>query len=134
METATLSETVKLTNEEIGGLQRRTNEILRRIEEGSIELRWVLDEMQRIIEGRKNLPQYHRRAPLLEFVRPSEKDRAKSLSPYDLRLNESLIRLEHPHRTGEHIMAEMWEAENIPGGGLNNGRVPVQAIDRKSVV
>ena len=129
METAQLSKTVRLSNEELGGLQRRLNEIVRRIEEGNIELPWVLSEMQRIIEGRK-LPEtvYRSRAEPLEFARPPEAERKKSQAPLHQRLKFWVKRLKWPERNAEHIMAEMWEAECIPQHGINFGRTPISAI------
>lgn len=44
----------KLTNEALGGIQRRTNEIVRRVEDGAITFDWVMDELQRMVEGREN--------------------------------------------------------------------------------
>jgi hypothetical protein len=43
METASLSKTVtRLSNEELGLIHRRVSEIIRRAEEGTIELPWVM--------------------------------------------------------------------------------------------
>lgn len=42
----------KLTNEQLGGLTRRTNEIIRRINEGTLGYDWVMNELQRVTEGR----------------------------------------------------------------------------------
>lgn len=42
----------KLTNEQLGGLHRRLNEITRRINEGTLGYDYAMDGLQRIIEGR----------------------------------------------------------------------------------
>jgi len=130
MKTASLSATVtRLTNDELGLLQRRVNEIVRRAEEGSIELPWAMAEMQRIIEG-KRLPEirYMDRARKLEFVRPSADKLKKSKAPISKRLSQWLKRLEWPERDAEQVMAEMWEAECIPENCINFGLTPLDAI------
>ncbi len=130
METASLSKTVtRLSNDELGLLQRRVNEIARRVEEGTIELPWVMGELQRVIEGRR-LPEikYRQRAEPLEFVRPSATERRKSKAPLRKRLAHWFTRLDWPDRNPEHIMAEMWEAECIPSSCVNYGRTPINSI------
>lgn len=55
----------KLTDEEIGKIYRKTNEMIRRLNEGTIHYPDVLDGMQRIIEGKSRrlrldlIPQKH---------------------------------------------------------------------------
>tara|TARA_R110000824_G_scaffold401771_1_gene615720 strand:- start:401100 stop:401618 length:519 start_codon:yes stop_codon:yes gene_type:complete len=130
MQTAPLSKTAsRLSNDELGLIQRRVNEIVRRAEEGTIELPWAMGEIQRIIEGRK-LPEvvYRNRAEPLQFDRPSVAERRKSKAPLHRRLAHWVTRLEWPERNGEHIMAEMWEAECIPVHCVNNGRTPINTI------
>jgi len=129
METAKLSKTVRLSNEDIGRLQRRLNEIVRRVEAGAIDLSWVDTEQQRILEGRK-IPEvrYRNRAEPLTFVRPPAKERRTSKAPLSMRLPNWVNRLRWPDRNREHVMAEMWEAECIPRQCLNYGRTPIHAI------
>jgi hypothetical protein len=129
METAPLSKTVRLPNEELGGLQRRMNEIVRRVEEGKITLPWAMSELQRIVEGKK-LPEvvYRNRAEPLAFVRPIRQERRRSKAPLHKRLKFWVERLKWPDRNAEHIMAEMWEAECIPHSCINYGRTPVHTI------
>jgi len=129
METASLSKTVRLSNDELGLVQRRVNEIVRRVEEGKIELPWALAEMQRVIEGRK-IPEvkYRATAEPLEFKRPLQNERGKSKAGWNKRLPHMLQRLAWPDRNKEHIMAEMWEAECIPHQGVNYGATPMNAI------
>ncbi len=136
MQTAPLSKTVtRLSNDELGLLQRRVNEIARRVEEGTIELPWAMAEMQRVIEGRK-LPEirYRDRAEPLEFIRPSSSEREKSKAPLAKRLANWVTRLEWPDRNNEHTMAEMWEAECIPCPSINYGLTPINAIMHEETV
>jgi hypothetical protein len=44
----------KMDNEQLGKLTRRTDELKRRINEGTLEYDWVMDELQRVIEGPKS--------------------------------------------------------------------------------
>jgi hypothetical protein len=44
---------IKMDNEQLGKLTRRTDELKRRINEGTLEYDWVMDELQRVIEERK---------------------------------------------------------------------------------
>lgn len=41
----------KLTNEQLGGYTRRTNELLRRINEGTLNFDWAMDQLQLVVEG-----------------------------------------------------------------------------------
>lgn len=41
----------KLTDEQLGAVQRRTNELVRRINSGTLDYEWVLDRLQSVIEG-----------------------------------------------------------------------------------
>lgn len=52
MKTAPAVEDGKLTNEGLGALQRRLNEITRRINEGTLTYDYAMDGLQRTIEGR----------------------------------------------------------------------------------
>lgn len=88
--TALLSTTEarKLTNEELGIVQRRVNEIVRRVEEGTLPVAWVHTELQRVVEGKKEPPppvQVLRTLPERTFVRPEKNKRAKSRAPERLR-------------------------------------------------
>lgn len=137
METAqALSKTARrLSNEELGSLQRRMNEIVRRVEEGNIELSWVMGETQRVIEGKK-IPEmvYRARAEPLEFKRPPKAERRRSKAQFKDRLPSWRTRLDWPQRNNEHVMAEMWEAECIPRPWLSFGRTPINAIMGEGVV
>lgn len=131
--TALLSTTEarKLTNEELGIVQRRVNEIVRRVEEGTLPVAWVHTELQRVVEGKKEPPppvQASRTLPERTFVRPNTRERKKSRAPERLRTAFFLNRLEFPQRTNEHLMMEMWEAENIPHRCSNGGRTCIDAI------
>ncbi len=129
METVQLSKPRRLSNDEVGGLQRRVNEIARRVEEGTIDLSWVMEEMQRIIEGVK-LPKvcFREVAEPLDFERAPPDERKFSRAPLHMRLLHMMRRLEFPNRTPEHVMAEMWEAECIPDESVNFGRTPLDTI------
>jgi hypothetical protein len=50
--TATAVPDGKLTNEQLGRFHRRTGEILRRINEGTLDFEYVLNELQMVTEGR----------------------------------------------------------------------------------
>jgi hypothetical protein len=132
METATLSTTAKrLTLEELGLLQRRTNEIVRRIEEGTITFEWAKKETQRIIEGREPPEvetRYQASAKSLQFNWPSSKERKQSRAPVSRRLPHYRERLNWPSRTPEHVMVEMWEATCIPKSYVNSGQTPIESI------
>lgn len=129
METVQLSKPRRLSNDEVGGLQRRVNEIARRVEEGTIDLSWVMEEMQRIIEGKKLLEMRYREvAEPLDFVRAPPDERRFSRARLHMRLPHMLQRLEFPQRTPEHVMAEMWETECIPNLSVNFGRTPLDTI------
>lgn len=131
METAgPLSKTAKkVSNDELGSLQRRTNELVRRIEDGTLELSWVMAQLQLVIEG-KRVPDkvYLSRATPREFERLPEHKRGRSVTPLEKRLPESFTRLDFPQRNMEHVMAEMWEAENIPRAGFDHGSCPAWVI------
>lgn len=119
----------KLSNDDLGALARKFRDIARRIEEGSIDISTTLKSLQSVAEG-KVVPQiqYVGTAKPQEFLRPPEKVRKHSLGAVEKRLPLRLQRLEWPQRTPEHIIVELWEAENIPSRGSNNGRVPIDAI------
>jgi|OM-RGC.v1.032949845 hypothetical protein len=51
METVNTVVDGKLTNEQLGGLHRRVNELTRRVNEGNLQYDWVMDELQRVVEG-----------------------------------------------------------------------------------
>lgn len=137
----------RLSNEELGLLYRRLDEIKRRISDGTLNFQDASAAMQRIIEGRPEVfhpcKQRHRseKAP---FKRPPLKERRKSLAPIRLRsvdrLNRLYYRCKLAMATGgrfpkpedrllpEDIIVHMWEAENIPCPGVNHGRVPLHSI------
>lgn len=129
MQTASLSKTVRLSNEELGSLQRRVHEIVRRVEEGTVPLEEAMTGLQRIIE-RSQLPQvrYAERARPLAFEHLPRAERRKSRARLSIRLAHSLVRLRYPQRNPERIIAELWEIECIPCDQVNYGRTPVEAI------
>ena len=43
----------KLSDEQLGNLHRRVDEVKRRLNEGTIKFLWAINELQRIVEGRK---------------------------------------------------------------------------------
>ncbi len=43
----------KMDDEQLGKMTRRTDELKRRINEGTLEYDWVMDELQQVVEGRK---------------------------------------------------------------------------------
>ena len=45
---------IKMDDEQLGKLTRRTDELKRRINEGTLEYDWVMGELQQVIEGRKS--------------------------------------------------------------------------------
>lgn len=131
METASsLSKTaIRLPDSDLGALQRRSNELLRRIEEGTIDLEWVMRQLQRTIEGKADPEKvYLSTARPEEFALPPKRERRRSRAPVRTRLPHSLQRLEYRERTPEHVMADMWEAENIPHMWLNHNATPVNTI------
>lgn len=145
METAQAVEDGTLSNEHFGIIYRRIGAIIKKLQEGSLTVQFVLSELQRIFEGKRpELPRpivldpklrgQYWEPPRQEFKRPNRKERRKSRSPYNRRLAPWNQRLEWPERNPEHVMAEMWEAENIPEWCSNYGRVPVQAILDPSTV
>ncbi len=134
----------KMNDDQLGMLHRRVDEIKRRINEDTISYYETVAVLQIIIEGKterlKPCARRHRSEPL-PFVRPPIGKRKKSKAPMRLRLPEFLQRLYFNYRTKifayerwnkmltpEDIMAQMWEAENIPEPWHNQGRVPVQTI------
>lgn len=137
----------KLSNEELGLICRRINEIERRIVEGTLSKHDALDALQRIIEGKaeslKPCRQRHR-SEAIPFKRPPINERKKSLAPMRLRSKDRLNRLYYKCKLAmatktrfpklkdrllpEDIIVQMWEAENIPCQNLNYGRVPLQSI------
>ncbi|MFT7507119.1 MAG: hypothetical protein ACI92I_000258 [Acidimicrobiales bacterium] len=136
----------KLTDDELGQLQRRLNEIVRRIEEGTITKKGALKLLQEVVKGKgeKLLEPCKRphRSNLQPFVRPPKHECTQSLAPVRIRTQHYLCRLGvnrklsetrgHEHFKKilhpEDVMALMWEAENIPIPMINSGRVPIQTI------
>ncbi len=145
METAPAVGDGKLNNDEMGMLFRRVTEISKRIDAGSISKKDAMNALQAIIEGRASSMletcKTPHRSKHVKFVSPTKDDRKKSLAPVTMRLAGSLNRLgfydnvreqnhgrHYPEKHPEDIMAEMWEAENIPDAMINHGSVPVQHI------
>lgn len=145
METASAVQDGKLDDDEMGVLFRRLMEIAKRIDNGALNKKEVMSALQAIIEGRlKDMLTPCSRphlSPRRTFTRLTNKERATSLTPIRLRLPHSGSRLglfanfreKEPERTfleqhPEDIMAEMWEAENVPRLWLNHGNVPLHSI------
>ncbi|PCI29279.1 hypothetical protein COB52_02670 [Candidatus Kaiserbacteria bacterium] len=146
METATAVGDGKLTNEDLGTLTRRLIDIIRRVNEGTIEKRDVLTAFQRLAEGKAKemvepCPRTHRRDPV-KFKMLPIKERRKSRAPLRMRTPQFLNRLYFRYRASfsshkiygdrylmhEDIIALMWEAENIPRPAVNHGWTPVLTI------
>lgn len=119
-----------LSDLETGILQRRLQDIVRRLEEGKLSFEIVAQALQRISEETFifHYPDTRAREVYEIFKRPPLDERRKSLSPYGLTLTHQAKRLEYPGRTPEHVMMEFWEAENIPKPWVNSGRVPLNTI------
>lgn len=129
METASLSKTVRLPNEDLGGLYRRVAEIVRRVEEGTVPLDEAKTGLQRIIERKQHPEVRHaERAKPLAFEHLPRRERRRSRARLSIRLPYSLTRLRFPQRTPERIIAELWEIECIPSDHVDYGRTPVEAI------
>ena len=129
METASLSKTVRLPNEDLGSLYRRVAEIVRRVEEGTIPLDEAKTGLQRIIERKRNPEvRYADRAKPLIFEHLPRHERRRSRARLSIRLPHSFTRLRYPQRTPERVIAELWEIECIPSDHVNYGRTPVEAI------
>ena len=139
----------KLDNDEMGILFRRVTEIAKRIDAGSITKKDVFNALLAIVEGKASSMltpcQRPHRSKHVKFVTPSEEERKKSLAPVVMRLPQYVNRLyfydtlrtlypgkQYPEKHAEDIMAEMWEAENIPVSMVNFGKVPVQSILNES--
>ena len=52
---AVLDSAKKLTDEQLGKLTRRMDEVKRRANEGAIDFQWTLDELQRVAEGKSRV-------------------------------------------------------------------------------
>ncbi|MEK7501608.1 MAG: hypothetical protein AAB629_01645 [Patescibacteria group bacterium] len=52
MKTVTAVVDGKLTDEQLGGLTRRTSEITRRLNEETLSYSWVMNKLQRVVEGK----------------------------------------------------------------------------------
>lgn len=127
METGkTVSDGRRLSNDDLGALTRKFRDIARRIEEGTISFDETLKGLQSVAEGR-TVPQqiYTGTVRPQEFRPPKAKDRKRSLGETKRRLRHYLKRLDWPQRDPEHIIVELWEAENIPSRG---SRTPISAI------
>jgi hypothetical protein len=137
----------RLSNEELGLLHRRLDEIKRRIGEGTLQNDEVLTALQKIIEskaGSLGPCRLHHRSKAKPFIRPPIEDRKKSLAPMRLRSANHLNRLYYRCKLAlatkcrfpepkerllpEDIIVQMWEAENIPRRHINYGRVPLHSI------
>lgn len=146
METAKAVGDGKLTDDELGTITRRLMEIVRRINEGSLDKKHIFKALQMLIEGRAEQmtePCLRKhRAENMVFKMLSPRLRRKSKAPLRMRLKQSRDRLYFHYKLflsqggywgqkrlhPEDIIALMWEAENIPEQNINHGWVPVQSI------
>ncbi len=136
-----------LSDVELGLIHRRVDEIKQRLTEGTIRLPEALAALQIIIEGKSEALspcKLRHRSKAIPFKRPPLSERKKSLAPLRLRSKSRLDRLYYKYKLAfarkgrfpkqndrllpEDIIAQMWEAENIPQRGRNYGRVPLQSI------
>lgn len=141
------NEFAKITNEELGFIHRRVDEIKRRINEGTLPKNTALGALQKIVEGKPEALDpctLRHRGDRIIFVRPPVEKRKLSRAPMRLRTESYLKRLFFHYKlslrsgrfgraskrqfTPEDIMAMLWEAENIPIQHLNGGSVPVLSI------
>lgn len=125
----------KLTDEQMGTLTRLGLEVFKRIRQdkgtGPVNFEFVRAVLQGVIEGRIVFPpegSIAKDPPHMVFRRPSEKERAKSTVPYGTMLAHWNNRLKMPQRMPENVMAELWEAENIPRPEVNYGTTPIDHI------
>lgn len=51
---STVLDGIKMDDEQLGKLTRRTDELKRRINEGTLKYDWVMVELQQVVEGRKS--------------------------------------------------------------------------------
>jgi hypothetical protein len=119
-----------LSDEQVGVLQRRLADIIRRVEEGELSYEVAAQALQRISEKTfiSHYPQTKAKEAWEIFKRAPPEERRKSLSPYGMTLAHQAKRLEYPDRTPEHVMMELWESENIPKTWINHNRVPLNTI------
>lgn len=61
----------KMNDEQRGRLERRGDELIRRINEGTISYDWVMTELQRVIEGRAT-PTWHEQDGVIHFSLTSD--------------------------------------------------------------
>lgn len=137
----------RLSDDELGLIYRRVDEIKRRVTDGTISFATVAAALQTIIEGNtESLGRCKKRhrSEVIPFNRPKLQERKKSLASLRLRSPSRVNRLFYQYKmlllTGrfgraakkklmpEDIVAMMWEAENIPCRGVNFGKVPIQSI------
>lgn len=146
METAIAVGDGKLTDYELGTMTRRLMEIVRRINEGSLDKRQTLKALQMLIEGKAEQMvepcNRKHRSDKIPFKMLPPAERRKSTAPLRLRTEQYRKRLYYFYRAffargkymgkkrlhPEDIIALMWEAENIPDQIINHGWTPVQSI------
>lgn len=135
----------RLSDDELGLIYRRVDEIKRRVASGTINFATVATALQTIIEGNSESLgrcQKRHRSEALPLIHPSLKMRKKSLAGLRLRSAEHLNHLFfqvklwlYTSKLGraskkkfspEDIIVLMWEAENIQSG--KQGRVPIKVI------
>lgn len=143
METTKVVDDGKIGNTELGIMMRRLMEIVRRINEGTIEKHDAMKALQMIVEGRSQeitkIPEQVKRFP---FKMLPVSERRKSRAPLKMRPQQWRDRLFYKYRQffrkqraydgkvlmPEDIIAYIWEAENIPKLWVNHGSTPVNAI------
>ena len=110
----------KLTNEQLGGLHRRVDDIKRRLNDGAIDYPWVMVELQRITEGWNASVRpwpFKDKRPLEWKWRGIEREGALCEAPIDI----SRLELVPFHKdgeewvSGEEMMRRASDAAAFPG-------------------
>lgn len=110
----------KLTHEKMGMITVLVMELFRRMKSKRsgevVTFDFVRHGLQCLAEGRMVFPpgDIHKDPSHMAFRRPSAEERAKSAVPFGTMLPHWRRRLGMPQRMPENVMAELWEAENIP--------------------
>jgi len=110
----------KLTHEQMGKVVVLVMELFRRMRSKRsgevVTFDFVCRGLQCLAEGRMVFPpgNIEKDPPHRVFRRPSAEERAKSVVPFGTMLPHWRKRLGMPQRMPENVMAELWEAENIP--------------------
>lgn len=124
-----------LTDAEMGMITRLFLEMMGRMKlkkgKGPVNFDFVRRVLQAIIENRIVFPpqgEIEKDPPHMVFRRPPEADRRDSRTPYGKVFAHWANRLKFPERMPENVIAELWEAENIPVRSINSGSTPLLSI------